>query len=71
MNPSIGRIVHYWFSGASTPVPAVITKVWSDTCVNLGVFGSGYSEVTSVARGEIDASGAQPSSRFWDWPPKV
>lgn len=41
MKPTIGRIVHYrangkWeaANGAETH-PAIVTRVWSETCVNL------------------------------------
>jgi hypothetical protein len=41
--PSIGRIVHVLVDPAhnnsSDTAPAMITRVWSDTCVNLRVIG--------------------------------
>ena len=47
MKPTIGRIVHVPVdprvnNGADT-APAVITRVWSDTCVNLRIFHDGPS----------------------------
>ncbi len=46
MRPSIGRIVHYigdgtLLSSSDNHYPAIVTHVWSDTCVNLFVFPKG------------------------------
>lgn len=45
--PSVGRIVHVTVDGrynnGSDVAPAVITRVWSDTCVNLRVLYDGPS----------------------------
>lgn len=71
MKPTAGRIVLYTpmageFTGNDTsPVPAIITRVWSDECVNLKVFSDGPSDywVTSVLLGE--------GYRTWAWPPRA
>jgi hypothetical protein len=62
MKPTIGRIVHFYTgvpgyqaNGAGEgPYAAIITQVWSDTCVNLMVFpGSAVPfPVTSVVSDE-------------------
>jgi hypothetical protein len=57
--PTIGRIVHYKERGG-TIFPAIITAVWSETCVNLGVFTSVYVEKTSVLLGDAEME--------WNWP---
>lgn len=62
MKPGIGRIV-IWKNKVDTDYPAIITRVWSDQCVNVGVFSSGYFEVTSVNFGEQENE--------WRWPPRV
>ena len=72
MKPTIGRIVHYfptprqlseWGGNQSSPLPAVVVKVWSDTCVNLKVLNDGPSDhwVTSALNDEAMSPG-------WDWP---
>lgn len=76
--PSVGRIVHYtphFPSGnKGQPYPAMITHVWSDTCVNLNVFNDGSFTLkneecpTSV---QLAADPANPSPRTWNWPPYV
>lgn len=70
MTPSIGRIVFYRgiSSNGSEEHPAIITRVWSDTCINLTVFPDfrGIELKTSVNQDEElkQASG-------WRWPPRI
>lgn len=73
--PSIGRIVHFYpNTGADvsmdeaarrqTAQAAIITRVFSDECVNLAVFGDmGTLIQTSVLQGV--------GGYRWDWPPRV
>lgn len=80
MNPTIGRIVHYRLnqydaneiggnSRSGDIVPAVVVRVWSDTCVNLRVIGDGPKELwktsatilTEETREDINIPG-------WFWP---
>jgi hypothetical protein len=76
MKPTIGRIVIYhpcadprnddvFANGGVKDVPAVITAVWSDSCVNLKVFCDGPRDtwVTSVSEGT--------GERNWSWPVKA
>lgn len=75
-SPSIGRIVHYRPEAAGAEVrPAVITKVWSDTCVNLHVFGGLLAgpDGTVETQGNFPASvtESETSARSWFWPPRV
>lgn len=67
MKPSIGRIVHY-VGGDGQHCAGIITRVWSDTCVNLSVFVE--SEKLFVATSVIhDPKATDPNS--WHWPEKV
>ena len=83
--PSIGRIVHYVLdSGQSKGQhrPAMIVRVWSDTCVQLTVFtdwsndfgpdqhgGGGILWRPSAAQ---DEGGENPRSiGTWHWPERV
>jgi hypothetical protein len=64
MKPTPGRIVNY-FDSVGTHV-AIITKVWSDTCVNLSVIRDGAGSFdcrTSVLLGQNENN--------WDWPERV
>jgi len=73
MKPSIGRIVHYHAEpgepGSVThPIAAaIITAVWSETCVNLKIFFDDGPVLvfpkTSVMMG------AEPGQ--WSWPERV
>ncbi len=72
MKPSIGRIVLFRGekSNGANEHPAIVTRVWSDTCVNLTVFldnGAPFV-VTSATQDEDVESG---SLRAWRWPPRV
>lgn len=73
--PTCGRIVWYHpptvtqesiqkenGNGSTDPLPAVIVRVWSDTCVNLKVITDGPVDkwITSATQG--DGLGQ------WNWP---
>ena len=80
MKPSIGRIVHFVqkkppvFGEGLVHLPAIVTAVWGDTCVNLKVFTDGSNSdaeetlpvkwQTSVC---LDES-SEPQPRTWHWP---
>ena len=43
IKPTVGRIVHFYPEQGDpffdfAPMPAMITHVWSDTCINVAVF---------------------------------
>lgn len=81
VTPTIGRIVHYNPSAneglarigtetGSQPLAAIITGVWSDSCVNLAVFdanGAAHCR-TSVLLVQGDAQ--CPDAGFAAWPPR-
>jgi hypothetical protein len=83
ITPSIGRIVHLTqkrpeaYGNGLVHLPAIITAVWSDTCVNLQVFtdggnsedGYGGSNIKWVTSVTMDETAIQP--RSWHWPEKV
>lgn len=81
MKPSIGRIVHYvqkkpaHYGEGVVHLPAIITAVWGDTCVNLHVFtdgsnsetdGTNYRNTKWITSATLDESGTQ--ERSWHWP---
>lgn len=69
--PSVGRIVLYTPDmndpphTRTAPLPAIVTAVHSDTCVNLSVFNDGAADFkkTSVVKGDGPFN--------WNWPPRV
>jgi hypothetical protein len=71
MKPTVGRIVLFRSESAertgngATEVPAIITRVWSEHCVNLQVFrdGSDPISLTSVSMAELD----QPTNHHGTW----
>jgi hypothetical protein len=79
MTPTIGRIVHYTFprnspradQGNSVPgdvVPAIIVKVWSDTCVNLRIFQDGQHAPIHETSVCLKDEGNIEYGNHWDWP---
>jgi hypothetical protein len=81
MKPTIGRIVIYYpsaverevFNNYQTTAPAVITAVWSDTCVNLKIIYDGIADRWKTSVPKVDEfSKAAPANEYhWDWPTKV
>lgn len=71
--PSLGRIVLFRseLSNGATEHPAIISRVWSDTCVNLTVFPDCGVPVckTSVVQNEDMQEGNQTYA--WRWPPRT
>lgn len=90
MKPSIGRIVHFvqekppQYQPKEGPnllvhLPAIITAVWGDTCVNLQVFsdgsnseidGTNFRSIKWITSITLDES-ITPQARTWHWPEKV
>jgi len=76
--PSVGRIVltnvDPTMNNGLTVAPAIITRVWSDTMVNLRVFcdGSSTLHLTSVPLVETQPAPMLAGGRVacW-WPPRV
>lgn len=82
--PTVGRVVLFKSScpehmGSDTaPVPAIVTRVWSPTCVNLRVLADGHQtpwvtsvifaeDIDSYDPGEPQEHGAY--SAAWGWMP--
>lgn len=84
MKPSIGRIVIYRLTegdkttlevrGASNPnngadeAPAMVVRVWSDTCVNLKVLVDGEDTLWVTSATLADAP---EQERRWRWPDRT
>lgn len=70
MQPTVGRIVHYFSYGTpggeyqSEPRAAIITQVHNATCVDLCVLNpTGMFFNQNVVQGQDRGK--------WDWPPRV
>ncbi len=83
MKPTIGRIVHFvqrkpaGYGDVLVIIPAIITAVWGDTCVNLQVFTDGTNSdeqnmapVKWITSATLDES-TEPQPRSWHWPEKA
>jgi hypothetical protein len=66
--PSIGRIVHV-LDNANRVCAAIITKVHSETCVNL-VRIEGIGNLTPMSSCELVSTTLEHQSQ-WLWPPRV
>lgn len=73
MKPTVGRIVHFytkdvgfWGNGVGEgPYAAIVTRVWSDNCVNLTVFPDcGNPYTLSSVTNKVD------DWNWWAWPPR-
>lgn len=72
MKPSLGRIVLFrsYNSNGSIEHPAIITRVWSDTCVNLIVF---LDMAIPMLKSSViqDEDVSSDNNYAWRWPPRV
>ena len=70
IKPTIGRVVWYRPAGRDIVHAAVITHVWSDTCVNLAVFGMDGApyQRTSVLLVQ-DNEVPRPGDGYAEWMP--
>ena len=73
MKPSIGRIVMHRGVESNVAVehPAIITRVWSDVCVNLTVFPDAGVPVARASQIFLADPEAEAGSHGWWWPPRV
>lgn len=72
MKPSIGRTVHFLMDNVH--FAAMITRVWSDTCVNLTVFDNGDSESNNEVmfiRTSVVLDNERQMNYTWHWPENV
>lgn len=71
--PSIGRIVLFRSleSNGSSEHPAVVTRVWSDTCVNLTVFPDFGEPVLKTSVNQNETLDSPNQNLAWRWPPRV
>jgi hypothetical protein len=71
--PSIGRIVLFRSheSNAAQEHPALITRVWSDTCVNLTVFPDNGSPILETSVNQNESLEGPNQDLAWRWPPRV
>jgi hypothetical protein len=69
--PTVGRHVHFYFGGDSTPLAATICRVNSDTRVNLMVVrGDGSTFGQEDVELVPDGTPRQPLYKCCVWPPR-
>lgn len=76
MKPSVGRIVHVYHpdvkdNGASF-APAIITRVWSDDCINVTAFPDcGTQKILTSLLPYHFGNEVDGEKVGWAWPPRV
>lgn len=68
---SPGRIVLFWKSGIGHPSPALITRVQSDTVVNMYVFPEDGTEAYAINNIVRAPNPFDPLAHTWTWPPRL
>ena len=76
ISPTVGRVVWYHpFASDPSPDPgkqplaAIVTHVWSDTCVNLAVFDTNGGTFGKTSVLLINGDMEQPSRGYAEWMP--
>ena len=71
MKPSVGRIVFFhspFLSDSISEFPAIITRVWSDICVNLTIFPNNGNMILRISVIQDEEMNQEIG---WRWPPKI
>lgn len=75
MTPTIGRIVLVPMDPAtnngSDVAPAIITRVWSDVCINVRVLADGPAVEWRTSVVQVDDLAEREGNHCWAWPPRV
>lgn len=66
MKPTVGRIVMY-DDGGPTPKAAIVSHVWSDTCVNLHIMDANPSAPVRLETSRL-YNEVPGSVGTWRWP---
>lgn len=75
MKPTIGRIVLFksndpsQLGNGAEEVPAIVTRVWSDSCVNLTVFRDFAPPLSVTSVNMADDFAASGQGVAWRWMP--
>ncbi|MBT2508808.1 hypothetical protein J7I98_23560 [Streptomyces sp. ISL-98] len=76
MKPSVGRIVLVSMDPAMNNgagvAPAVITRVWDDTTVNVHVLPDGHVTEWQTSATYVDSLDEETGGLYrWTWPPRI
>lgn len=86
---TVGRIVFIYpgthsdpdlrANGNPGPVPAIVTRVWANECINVTAFPDSIADVSGIVRlnsvfqrtpSEAEMDAVLPNAT-WDWPPRA
>jgi hypothetical protein len=74
MKPTVGRMVHYYGPRATQPRAAIISTVWSDTCVNLAIFEHTGQVMATPPTSVLlvqDGNEIPSGGNYCIWPPRI
>lgn len=75
MKPTVGRIVLFRsknpddLGNGAIEVPAIVTRVWSDTCINCTVFRDNAAPLSATSVSMTDDFDAGGHHQAWRWMP--
>jgi len=71
IKPTVGRVVQFFHRTGDIEVPAIITKVWSDSVVNLAIFNEDGSPMQNppTSINLVQDGGEVPAGRYCRWMP--
>ena len=75
IKPTVGRVVHYhpapgeMTAATGQPLAAIITCVWSDTCVNLVVFDANGLPHSKTSQLLVQDGEVKPDCCYAEWMP--
>ena len=78
MNPTVGRIVHYFTNhqpdqterNGIGPYAAIVTGVGEDGAADLKIFGLSVEADRRFDVPELPAKATAPLGHYWAWPPR-
>lgn len=74
IKPTVGRVVYYYPKGVADgpPLAAIISCVWSDTCVNLAILNASGTPMTDPPTSILlvqEGGLRPPGGHFCEWMP--
>lgn len=67
IEPTVGRIV--WYHEGDKVFAAIVAKVWSDTCINIGVFNENGETFNRTSVSLHQDGDERPQSNYAEWMP--
>jgi hypothetical protein len=78
IKPTVGRVVWYWpsstadrelCSGGDQPLAALVTHVWSDSCINIAGFDANGVSFNRTSVLLVQDGNPKPDAQYAEWMP--